>query len=127
MAWQFLFVIGAWISLDRTDLVRRLIASPPAMWLAVLFLLFRLAVTLAVRFSFSSAMSAPIAGLFLPNDKTNLAPYRILHFPRACAGRREIGATQRDGLKLPLLRPVSSNWFPTRSRFTLSLAFPALL
>ncbi|MDU3042792.1 OpgC domain-containing protein, partial [Bradyrhizobium sp.] len=39
-AWQFLFVIGAWISLDGAGLVRRLTASRPALWSAVLFLLF---------------------------------------------------------------------------------------
>lgn len=60
--------------------MRRLTASRPVLWTAALFLLLSFAVTLAARFGFSSVMPALIADLFLPNDKTNLAPYRILHF-----------------------------------------------
>ncbi|MBC9879962.1 OpgC domain-containing protein [Bradyrhizobium sp. INPA01-394B] len=105
-AWQFLFVIGAWISLDGAGLVRRLTASRPALWSAVLFLLFSFAVTLAARFGFSSAMPAPIADLFLPNDKTNLAPYRILHFLALALVVARLVPRSAMALKLPVLRPA---------------------
>lgn len=105
-AWQFLFVIGAWISLDRTGLVRRLIASRAALWSAVLFLLFSLAVTLAARFGFSSATPAPIVDLFFSNDKTNLAPYRILHFLALALVVARFVPPSAAVLKLPVLRPA---------------------
>ncbi len=105
-AWQFLFVIGAWISLDGTGLVRRVIASRLALWSAVLFLLLGLAVTLAARLGFSSAMPAPIADLFLPNDKTNLAPYRILHFLALALVIARLIPRSAMALKLPILRPA---------------------
>lgn len=105
-AWQFLFVIGAWISLDRTGLVRRLTASRPAVWSALLFLLLSFGVTLAARFGFASAMPAPIADLFLPNDKTNLAPYRILHFLALALVVARMVPRSALALKLPVLHPA---------------------
>ncbi len=105
-AWQFLFVIGAWISLDGTGLVRRLTASRVALWSAVLFLFLGLAVTLAARLGFSSAMPAPVADLFLPNDKTNLAPYRILHFLALALVAARLVPRSGMALKLPVLRPA---------------------
>ena len=105
-AWQFLFVIGAWISLDRTGLVERLTASRPAVWSALLFLLLSFAVTLAARFGFASAMPAPIADLFLPNDKTNLAPYRILHFLALALIVARLVPHSARALKLSILRPA---------------------
>lgn len=106
-AWQFLFVIGAWISLDRKVLVQRLIASRLAVWSAVLFLLFSLVVTLAARFGFSEAMPAPIADVLLPNDKTNLAPYRILHFLALALVVARLVPRSATVLKLPFLRPAT--------------------
>ena len=105
-AWQFLFVIGAWISLDRTGLVRRLTASRPAVWSALLFLLLSFAITLAARFGFASAMPALIADLFFPNDKTNLAPYRILHFLALALVVARLVPQSAPALKLPVLRPA---------------------
>lgn len=105
-AWQFLFVIGAWFSLDRTGLVRRLITSRSAVCSAALFLLFSLAVTLAARFGFSEAIPAPIADLFLPNDKTNLAPYRILHFLSLALVVARLIPRNAVALKLAVLRPA---------------------
>ena len=105
-AWQFLFVIGAWISLDQTNLVRRLIAYRSALWLAMLFLLFSLIVTLAARFGLSSAMPTPMADLFFPNDKTNLAPYRILHFLALAVVVARLVPSGATVLNFPVLRPV---------------------
>ena len=48
-AWQFLFVLGAWASLDRTGIVQWLIRSRIALYLAVLFLLISLVITLGTR------------------------------------------------------------------------------
>lgn len=105
-AWQFLFVIGTWLSLDRTGLVRRLIASRAALWSAVFFLLFSLAVTLAARFGFSSATPEPIIDLLFPNDKTNLAPYRILHFLALALVVARLVPRSAAFLRFPALSPA---------------------
>ncbi|MFN5689749.1 OpgC family protein, partial [Bradyrhizobium sp.] len=79
-AWQFLFVIGAWVALDRTDAVGRLVRSRAALWAAAVFLALALVVVLTTRLGLAAAMPAVLVDVFIPNDKTNLAPYRILHF-----------------------------------------------
>ncbi|MGD5472408.1 OpgC domain-containing protein, partial [Xanthomonas citri pv. citri] len=80
--------------------------SRVALWSAVLFLFLGLAVTLAARLGFSSAMPAPVADLFLPNDKTNLAPYRILHFLALALVAARLVPRSGMALKLPVLRPA---------------------
>lgn len=78
-AWQFLFVIGAWIAIDGLGVVQRLVQSRTALYLAALYLLFAFVVMLMSRFGFRSEMPTFIVDLFFPNDKTNLAIYRIVH------------------------------------------------
>lgn len=79
LTWQFLFVIGAWAALGGADRVRAAITSNMAVALSVIFLVFSGVVTLVVRFDVSWLLAPEIVDLFEPNDKTNLAPYRILH------------------------------------------------
>ena len=104
--WQFLFVIGAWASLDRTGSVQRLIQSRTALWAAALILLFSLAVTLAARFGHAAELPAPLADLFIPNDKTNLAPYRILHFLALALVVARLVPRSARFLRLAVLRPA---------------------
>ena len=106
LAWQLLFVIGAWVSLDRRDMVEKLVRSPTTLWLAVFFLLFSLSVMLAARFAFATELPAPLADLFLPNDKTNLAPYRILHFLALALVVARLVPRNAPSLKLAILRPA---------------------
>lgn len=104
-AWQLLFVIGAWVSLDQTGAVGRLVQSRAAFWSAALVLLFGLAVTLAARFG--SAMPTIVADALVPNDKTNLAPYRIVHFLALALVVAWLVPRNAPALGSPLLRPVS--------------------
>jgi hypothetical protein len=49
-------------------------------WLAVAYLLFAFVVTMAIRMpELGNLMPDWILAPFNPNDKTNLAPYRVLH------------------------------------------------
>lgn len=105
-AWQFLFVIGAWVSLDRTGVVQWLTRSRLALFLAVLFLLFGLAITVGVRFGVASATPGSLVALFVPNDKTNLAPYRIVHFLSLALIVARLIPRNSPALKLRVLRPV---------------------
>jgi len=78
-AWQLLFVIGAWVAMGGGRRVRALVMSGPMVVISGAYLLFAMAVTLAIRFEVDGLFPSALIGLFDPNDKTNLAPYRILH------------------------------------------------
>lgn len=104
--WQLLFVIGAWVSLDRTGNVQRLVGSNVAAASAIAFLLFSLLITLAARFEYASELPAVLAEVFIPNDKTNLAPYRIVHFLALALVVAHLVPRGATFLKSPLLWPA---------------------
>jgi len=79
-AWQLLFFLGAWIALGGAAAVQSIVRTRTVFWLAIAYLVFALVVTMATNSPHlgnlvPSWMLAP----FDPNDKTNLAPYRIVH------------------------------------------------
>ncbi|MCF2523548.1 OpgC domain-containing protein [Bradyrhizobium sp. G127] len=79
--WQLLFVFGAWFALGGAAESRSVIKSR---WLLVagsIYLLFALVMTMAGRFeSFGAMFPKWLYDAFNPNDKTFLAPYRVIHF-----------------------------------------------
>jgi hypothetical protein len=80
-AWQFLFTFGAWFALGGSAQAMPFIRSRTALVLGTTYLLFALVMTMAARFDELRSLIPPeIYGAFNPNDKTNLAPYRLLHF-----------------------------------------------
>jgi hypothetical protein len=80
-AWQLLFVLGAWLALGGTRRFDAILNSPTAIYLAGAFLIFALAMTMAGRFpEFGALFPQPLFDAFNPNDRVNLAPYRVLHF-----------------------------------------------
>lgn len=79
-AWQFLFAIGAWSALGDRQRLDRILRSPIVTFAAIVVLTFSAAVTLAVHMGLGESLPNTIRTSFLPNDKTNLAPYRIVHF-----------------------------------------------
>jgi hypothetical protein len=79
-AWQLLFFLGAWVALGGAAAVQSTVRTRTVFWLAIAYLVFALVVTMATNSPHlgnlvPSWMLAP----FDPNDKTNLAPYRIVH------------------------------------------------
>lgn len=79
--WQFLFVFGGWFALGGAAQSMALIRSPALLILGGAYLVFALVMTMAGRFpEFGQTMPAWLVDAFNPNDKTNLAPYRVLHF-----------------------------------------------
>jgi hypothetical protein len=79
--WQLLFVFGSWCALGGAIQARAIIASPIATWLCFGYLLFAMLMTFAGRFpDFGAWFPDWLVGAFNPNDKTNLAWYRFLHF-----------------------------------------------
>jgi hypothetical protein len=79
-AWQFLFFLGAWIALDGSHAIQSVIRTAAAFWLAIAYIIFALVVTTAIRApELGSLIPHWILQLFDPNDKTNLAPCRVVH------------------------------------------------
>jgi hypothetical protein len=79
--WQLLFVFGSWCALGGATQAASIISSPVATWLCIAYLVFAMLMTFAGRFpDFGAWFPQWLVGAFNPNDKTNLAWYRFLHF-----------------------------------------------
>ncbi|TYL99435.1 OpgC domain-containing protein [Bradyrhizobium rifense] len=79
--WQVLFVFGAWCAMGGARRSGKLINSPITLWLCLGYLAFALIMTMAGRFPTLGGMFPEwLFSTFNPNDKTNLAPYRFIHF-----------------------------------------------
>src|SRR6195952_4276602 len=79
--WQLLFVFGAWFALGGAVESRSVIKSRVLLYFGVAYLIFALIMTMAGRFpDYGHMMPDWLFDAFNPNDKTNLAPYRVLHF-----------------------------------------------
>jgi hypothetical protein len=79
--WQVLFVFGAWCAMGGARRSMGVINAPLTLWLCLGYLLFALVMTMAGRFpAFGAMFPEWLFSAFNPNDKTNLAPYRFLHF-----------------------------------------------
>jgi hypothetical protein len=79
--WQLLFVFGAWFALGGARESQSVIKSKWLLIAGTLYLLFALVMTMAGRFeTFGEMFPKWLYDAFNPNDKTFLAPYRVLHF-----------------------------------------------
>jgi hypothetical protein len=79
--WQLLFIFGSWCALGGATKSRAIINSPITLYFCIAYLLFALVMTMAGKFpDFGALFPAWLYDTFNPNDKTNLAPYRFLHF-----------------------------------------------
>lgn len=81
--WQLLFVLGAWFALidpRQMQAIRALQRLSILRLMAWLYLAFALALTVAGKFPHGTAITPGfLVDTLLPNDKENIAPYRILH------------------------------------------------
>jgi len=118
-SWQLLFVLGAWFALGSARQARAIHSLQNISVLrvvALLYLLFALVVTVAGNLpQLAGVVPEPLLHLFLPNEKENLAPYRVLHF-LALAFLFSY-AVPRDwrGFQSPVLQPVikcGEEWLP---------------
>jgi hypothetical protein len=79
--WQLLFFLGAWIALGGSSAIQLIIRTRAAFWLAIAYIIFAFVVTMAIRApDLGGLVPHWILRPFDPNDKTNLAPYRVVHF-----------------------------------------------
>ena len=104
--WQLLFVLGAWCALGGANRLRRWFRAPAWVYPGIAYLVFAFAMTMAGRIpALGEMLPAWLHDAFI-NDKTNLAPYRILHFAIvALFATRLIPKTWR-GLTSPISRPL---------------------
>jgi hypothetical protein len=105
--WQFLFCLGAWTALGGGTAIRPFLISGWVLSFGVSYLIFALIMTLAASFeSVRQIVPTWLFDAFNPNDKTNLAPYRVLHF--IVIALLVIRFMPRDwkGLKSPIFDPL---------------------
>ena len=81
LAWQLLFVFGAWCALGGAVRLAPALRSPATIWLAVAYLLFSFGVTLTWYFPRLGFLMPHWLGEWMyPIDKTNLDVLRFTHF-----------------------------------------------
>jgi hypothetical protein len=117
--WQLLFVLGAWLALggDRTMRAIHALQKLPILRVAaLLYLLFALTVTLAGKFpQLAAIIPQPVLDNFLPNDKENIAPYRVLHFLALAFLVSYLVPRDWRGFQWPALQPLmkcGEEWLP---------------
>src|SRR4051812_16393299 len=80
-AWQVLFIFGAWCALGGAVKSRKIIDAPATLYFCLFYLVLALLMTMAGKFpGFAALFPHWLVDTFNPNDKTNMAPYRFLHF-----------------------------------------------
>ena len=80
-AWQLLYVSGAWFAVGGAATLMPLIRSRTLLVFGVAYLVFAFVMAMAGRHPDIAQIFPPwFVGIFNPNDKTNLAPYRFIHF-----------------------------------------------
>jgi len=80
LAWQLLVVLGAWWMIEDRS-VRPWVTSRTALALAVLYLLLSLVIALSWRIKpLEALIPQALSQLLYPLDKSNLDPFRLLHF-----------------------------------------------
>lgn len=81
IAWQLLFVLGAWYARDGARYLRKAVQSPVTLMLALLYLGFSLIITLSWQFKvLEQIVPTEVSDLIYPIYKSHLAPVRLLHF-----------------------------------------------
>lgn len=107
LTWQFLFVLGAWCFLSGKDAIDSAMRSRVVLVLAVAFLAFALLMSVAARFdAVEEIFPLWLIAAFNPNDKTNLAPYRILHLLALAVLVIRMIPRDASYLTSPLLQPA---------------------
>jgi len=105
--WQLPFVLGAACALGGAGLGHPIFKSKTFACFGMAYLAFALAMTMAGRFGeFGQMLPAWLHDAFIPNDKTNLAPYRIVHFIVIALFVTRLVPKGWAGLKRPIFRPL---------------------
>jgi hypothetical protein len=105
--WQLLFVFGAWCALGGTRQRWSFLKSPILVNLGFAYLIFALAMTMAGRFpEFGAMFPSWLVDAFNPNDKVNLAPYRVVHLVVIAFLVARFLPRDWRGLQWPIFQPL---------------------
>jgi hypothetical protein len=105
--WQLLYVFGAWCALEGSRKDWSFLKSPVLLYLGIAYLVFALVMTMAGRFpEFGSMFPSWLFDTFNPNDKENLAPYRVLHFVVIAFFVTRFMSKDWHGLQWPIFQPL---------------------
>lgn len=81
LAWQVLFVFGAWCAYDGARRLGAIVQSRAALVLAMLYLTLSLLIALSWKIEALEAMMPDwLSALIYPIDKSHLSPLRVVHF-----------------------------------------------
>lgn len=105
--WQLLFMFGAWCALGGASRAGKIIRRPTVLLIGVAYLAFALLMTMAGHFeTFGKLFPQWLVSAFNPNDKTNLAPYRVVHFAVLAILVARIVPINWPGLRSRWLQPL---------------------
>lgn len=105
--WQLLFMFGAWFALGGARESQSIIKSKLLLYVGFGYLAFALVMTMAGRFpQFGDMFPRWLFDAFNPNDKTNLAPYRVLHFVIIAFLVTRFVPKEWSGLEWRIFRPL---------------------
>jgi len=104
LAWQVLFVFGAWYAYEGAGRLRTLVQARATLVLAILYLAFGLLVTLSWQIkALEGFMPDTLSKLIYPIDKNHLAPMRLLHFLGLAIVVSRLTPPDWHGLMKPLM------------------------
>jgi hypothetical protein len=107
LAWQLLFVFGAWCAMGGAARMSRLLSSPVTMWICFAYLFASFCVTMTWYVpQLGHLMPRIIEQWMYPIDKTDLDVLRFAHFLALAAITVRFLPRDWPGLKSPWLRPL---------------------
>jgi hypothetical protein len=105
--WQLLFVLGAWCALGGVSRFRARFRAPAWAWLGAAFLVLAYVMSMAGRFPvLGDQLPSWLHDAFIPNDRSNLPPYRILHFAIVALFATRLVPKKWAGLNWPVFKPL---------------------
>jgi hypothetical protein len=107
LAWQLLFVFGAWCALGGARRMDRILSSNVTLWVCIAYLLFAFFVTLTWYVpQLGHVLPRRLEQWMYPIDKTDLDVLRFAHFLALAAITVRFLPNDWPGLKSPWLKPL---------------------
>jgi hypothetical protein len=107
LAWQLLFVFGAWCALGGAKRMSRILSSPITLWICFAYLFAAFCVTLTWYLpQLGHVVPRRIEQWMYPIDKTDLDVLRFAHFLALAAVTVRFLPKDWPGLKSPWLKPM---------------------
>lgn len=106
LAWQLLFVFGAWCAMGGAQRMSRLLSSPVTMWICFAYLFAAFCVALTWSVPQLGRLPRIVEQWMYPIDKTDLDVLRFAHFLALAAITVRFLPRDWPWLKSPWLRPL---------------------